>query len=101
MNLVSRSARVKALGRKTFESEIEILVGVRLAIHFHAEVIEPRRATAGKEHAEAFEAMIEDAVKERSEVNAVLTPEQLDQLKSLKKEKCAQAKGREAHHPDR
>ena len=56
---------------------------------------------AGKEHAEAFAAMIEDALKERGEVNAVLTPEQLDQLKSLKKEKCAQAKGRETHHPDR
>ena len=56
---------------------------------------------AGKEHAEAFEAMIEDAVKERNEVNAVLTPEQRDQLKSLKKEKCAQAKGPEVHHPDR
>jgi Spy/CpxP family protein refolding chaperone len=56
---------------------------------------------ASKEHAEAFKAMIEDAIKERNEVNAVLTPEQRDQLKSLKKEKCAQAKGREAHHPDR
>jgi periplasmic protein CpxP/Spy len=56
---------------------------------------------ASKDHAEAFEAMIEDALKERSEVNAILTPEQRDQLKSLKKEKCAQVKGHEAHHPDR
>lgn len=53
---------------------------------------------ASKEHAEAFEAMIEDAVKERNEINAVLMPEQRDRLKSLEKERHAQAKG---HHPDR
>jgi Spy/CpxP family protein refolding chaperone len=56
---------------------------------------------AGKELAEAFEAMIEDAVKERNEINAVLTSEQRDRLKSMGKEKRSQAEGPEAHHPDR
>jgi Spy/CpxP family protein refolding chaperone len=37
---------------------------------------------AGKEHAAALEAMIESGLKLHREVDAVLTPQQLDQLKS-------------------
>ncbi len=41
---------------------------------------------AVKDHAAAFDEMIEDALKQRQEVNAVLTPEQQKQLQSLKRE---------------
>ena len=51
----------------------------------HEGLMDPSAEEAGirkasKEHAEAFEAMIEDAVKQRNEANAVLTPEQRDRV---------------------
>lgn len=49
----------------------------------------------GKEHADAFNAMVEHSIKVRSEANAVLTPEQQAQLKTMKMdhEKMERGKG--------
>lgn len=44
---------------------------------------------AAKEHTDALNEMVEHALKQRSEVNSVLTEEQRDKLIAIKK-KCAE-----------
>lgn len=62
-----------------------------------ADLAEIRKAS--KEHSQAHEEMIEDRIKVRDEVHAVLTPEQLDRLKSLMNQKHEKSKGHKRHHP--
>ncbi len=52
---------------------------------------------ASKGHAAAFEAMIGAALKARDEIDAVLTPEQKEQLKALEKERRSQAQRHGKH----
>jgi len=47
---------------------------------------EPAIRKAAQEHTAAFNELVETALKSRNAINAVLTPEQLQKLKSLKNE---------------
>jgi len=58
-------------------------------MEFHQESMKPGTDDAalrklGKDHAEAFNAMIEQHIKERNAVHAILSAEQRNQLKTLK-----------------
>lgn len=54
---------------------------------------------ASKDHSQAHEDMVEDKIKAREEIHAVLTPEQLDRLKSLMKPHDKKTEEHERHHP--
>ena len=58
-------------------------------MEFHQESMKPGTDDAtlrklGKDHAEAFNAMIEQHIKDRNAVNAILSADQRSQLKTLK-----------------
>jgi hypothetical protein len=58
-------------------------------MEFHQESMKPSTDDAtlrklGKDHAEAFNAMIEQHIRDRSAVNAILSADQRNQLKTLK-----------------
>ena len=60
-------------------------------MHFHHESMKPSTNDAtlrklGNDHIEAFKAMLEQHIRNRSVVHAILTTEQRDQLKTMKME---------------
>jgi hypothetical protein len=54
--------------------------------------------SAGREHGEAFNAMVENAILERQEILAILTPDQQTQFKSMKMEEHAGHGGGQGGH---
>lgn len=71
-------------------------------MHFHHESMKPSTNDAtlrklGNDHIEAFKAMLEQHIRNRSVVHAILTTEQRDQLKTMKMEHGIRGGGHGKH----
>jgi hypothetical protein len=71
-------------------------------MHFHHESMKPSTDDAtlrklGNNHMEAFKAMLEQHIRNRNVVHAILTTEQRDQLKTIKMDHGMHSGGRRKH----
>lgn len=71
-------------------------------MHFHHESMKPSTDDAtlrklGNDHIEAFKAMLEQHIRNRNVVHAILTTEQRDQLKTMKMDHGMHSGGRHKH----